>query len=364
MQDFATIAKPISDLLLGEEAEVPEQKVPKKNGVPSSKKVPWTGNQRDALTELIRFITNPPILAYADFETEFFVHTDASGLGLGAILYQEQKGVTRVIAYASRTLKPAEKRYHSTKLEFVAMKWAICHQFRDYLAYSDQFSVFTDNNPLLFVMTLEKPNASTQRWVSELAEYNFDIHFRPGKVNRDADCLSRLPLDINRYQDLCKETTTLDAFQTMVAAIRINKSPKETELLAPTEDSSEATEKMKQDQEEDEYIHPVRRIIMGDDKAQMQLTPLSNILLRCKDKLYIDQHGLLCRRTNYFSQIVLPLKHRDVIYDSLHTQMGHLGSERTFQLARQRVYWPRMEADIEEFTRKTCRCLIQRKSRQ
>jgi hypothetical protein len=102
---------------------------------------------------------------------------------LGAVLYQEQNRKLRVIAYGSRTLTAAEKNYHlhSGKLEFLAMKWAICEQFRDYLYYAPSFVVFTDNNPLTYVLSAAKLNATGLRCVGELAEFNFTIRYRPGK---------------------------------------------------------------------------------------------------------------------------------------------------------------------------------------
>ena len=373
IQDFAKTAKCLSDLLQDDETEPTAKKGRKNtNTVPSSTSIKWEDNHRAALTKLIDAVTNPPILAYADFEnqreSEFFVHTDASGLGLGAILYQEQKGMTRVIAYASRTLKPAEQRYHSSKLEFTAMRWAICDQFKDYLAYADHFSVFTDNNPLLYVLEQKKPNAATARWVNELSEYQFSIHFRAGRINRDADCLSRLPLDITEYRELCRETTTLDTFQTMVAHIAVgtDAEDEDDETTSEEEDYEEGSlsDTMKEDQIADEYIGPVLRIMSGKDKSRRKIPALSRLLLKHKAALYLNPQGLLCRKSGALRQVVLPLKHRELVYEMLHTRMGHLGAERTLQLARQRVYWPRMTADITAFTQERCRCLIQRRSRR
>ena len=119
----------------------------------------------------------------------------------------------RVIGYASRTLNKAESKYQAIKLEFLALKWAITDVFRDYLAYSDHFWAFTDNNPLVYLMEANKLNAYGERWVSELAEYNFTIKYRPGIVNRDADCLSRLPLDVEHYMKLCTDEVFPDAFR-------------------------------------------------------------------------------------------------------------------------------------------------------
>lgn len=110
---------------------------------------------------------NPPILGYPDYSLPFVLHTDTSNSGLGAVLYQLQSGIMRVIGYGSRTLTPAERNYplHSGKLEFLALKWAICEQFRDYLYYAPSFTVYTT----------AKLNSTGHRWVSELADYNFDI---------------------------------------------------------------------------------------------------------------------------------------------------------------------------------------------
>ena len=97
----------------------------------------------------------------------------------------------RVIAYASRSLKPAVQNYPAHKLEFLALKWAITDKFHDYL-YGANFEVITDNNPLTYVLTSAKLDASGHRWVAALANYNFSISYRSGKLNMDADGLSRL----------------------------------------------------------------------------------------------------------------------------------------------------------------------------
>ena len=104
-----------------------------------------------------------------------------------------QGGVVRVIAYASRGLRRAEKNsnnYSSKKLELMALKWAIVDKFRDYLQHA-RFSVYTDNNPMTYLMTKSKLPALEQRWASALASFDFTIHYRPGKSNQNADALSR-----------------------------------------------------------------------------------------------------------------------------------------------------------------------------
>ena len=134
-------------------------------------------------------------MAHADYQRLFKVHTDVSGSGLGAVLYQDQEdGTTRVVTYASRSLSKSEKRYHSSKLEFLALKWSICERFHEYL-YGGEFEVHTDNNPLTYVLMTAKLDATGQRWVASLANYNFKIFYRSGKQNVEADALSRIQWD-------------------------------------------------------------------------------------------------------------------------------------------------------------------------
>ena len=126
---------------------------------------------------LKKLCTEAPVLAYADYTKTFKVHTDASEEGLGAVLYQIQDdGTSRVIAYASRSLKKSEQKYHSSKLEFLALKWAITDRFHEYL-YGGTFEVHTDNNPLTYILMTAKLDAIGQRWIASLANYNFTIQY-------------------------------------------------------------------------------------------------------------------------------------------------------------------------------------------
>lgn len=123
------------------------------------------------------------------------------------VLYQRQNDEMVVIGYGSRTLTPPEKNYHmhSGKLEFLALKWAICEHFRDYLYHAPHFMVYTDNNPLTYILSTAKLNATGHRWVGELSGFNFSIKYRPGKNNADAAGLSCMPLDINALMKQCTE---------------------------------------------------------------------------------------------------------------------------------------------------------------
>ena len=108
------------------------------------------------------------MLAYADIKAPFILHIDASGDGLGAVLNQDQDGQKRVIAYASRSLSKSERKYPVQKLEFLALKWDITDKFHKYL-YGAEFQMFIDNNPLTYVLTTAKLDATGHRWVAALS---------------------------------------------------------------------------------------------------------------------------------------------------------------------------------------------------
>ena len=95
----------------------------------SKETIIWEQKHYNALSTLLHYLTNPPLLAYPDFSKPFILHTDAPGRGLGCALYQYQNDEFRVLGYGSRTLVGAESKYHSSKLEFLSHKWIICEHF-------------------------------------------------------------------------------------------------------------------------------------------------------------------------------------------------------------------------------------------
>ena len=140
--------------------------------------IKWSEEMQEIVEGLIAHLKSGEVIAFPNFDLPFFMTTDASGYGLGAVLYQSQEGKDRVITYASRTLTDAETNYnlHSGKLEFLALKWAVTERFADYLRYgTEPFTVYTDNNPMTYVLTSAKLNATGLRWVADLAEFYFII---------------------------------------------------------------------------------------------------------------------------------------------------------------------------------------------
>ena len=155
---------------------------PKTKGLQLSSRTPvkWKSEHQQVLEQFIDTHTSPPVLAHPDFNLPFCRHTDASEQGLGAVLYQRQDEKLRVIGYGSRTLSPDEKNYrlHSGKLEFLALQWAVCERFRDYLYYAPYFTIYMDNNPLTYVMSTAKLNAVGHCWVGELSDFRFSVKYQ------------------------------------------------------------------------------------------------------------------------------------------------------------------------------------------
>ena len=152
---------------------------------------------REAFDRLKAACLQAPILAFPDFGKPFLLETDASGKGLGCVLSQKQSdGQYYPIAYASRIMTETEQRYHSNKQEFLALKWAVTQQFHKYLSpygkNRNEFVVRTDNNPLTYIFSSANLDAAGQRWVAQLASYNFALEYQKGKDNTVADFLSRL----------------------------------------------------------------------------------------------------------------------------------------------------------------------------
>ena len=103
---------------------------------------------------------NSPVLAFADYIKDFLHETNASKEGLIGVLSQKQAdGHYHLVTYGSQALTAHKKNYHSTKLEFLALKWAIMEHFKEYLLYRP-FLVKTDNNPLMYIMTTPNLDAT------------------------------------------------------------------------------------------------------------------------------------------------------------------------------------------------------------
>ena len=258
--------------------------------------------------------------------------------------------------------------------------------FRDYLYYSNDFVVYTDNNPLTYVLSTAKLNATGIRWVSELADSNFKIRYRPGRVHRDADGLSRMPMDFEKYMDLCTEETSQEFIKATINAVQLqdkNLSNRVTLFATdpdvldfdPVHKAQNATSRKEQYQFEttdilqaqldDKSIQRVIELKKSNSKPDSQQRSLESketrLLLYEWDKLKFSPDGILTRQCVNKSQVILPSSLRPLVLRELHNNMGHLGVEQVLCLAQDCFHWAHMKQYIENYVTRVCDCLKQQK---
>ena len=128
---------------------------------------------QEAMDVLKRKVQSMPVLVFPDFDKPFLLEMDASKEGLGAVLSQKQN---------NGSLTPSEKNYHSSKLEFLALKWSVMEHFKEYLTYTP-FVVRMDNNSLTYVLMTPNLDATGHRWVGALASFQFELEYQKGANN-------------------------------------------------------------------------------------------------------------------------------------------------------------------------------------
>jgi hypothetical protein len=148
-------------------------------------KYEWSQECEDVFHALRRHLTIAPVLAQPDNTKPFEVYCDASGTRLGCVLMQDN----RVIAYASRALRPHEQNYPTHDLELAAVVHAL-KIWRHYLMGA-HYNIYTDHKSLKYIFTQADLNMRQRRWMELIKDYDLEVHYHPGKANVVADALSR-----------------------------------------------------------------------------------------------------------------------------------------------------------------------------
>lgn len=168
----------------------------------------WTDLCQEAFDTLKKILTTEPLLQYPDFTRTFNLTCDASNYAIGCVLSQGPIGADPPIAYASRTLNRAESNYNTTEKELCAIVWGV-KQFRPYL-FGQKFNVVTDHQALNWLFNIKDPGSRLTRWRLKLAEYEYEIHFKPGASNTNADALSRINRVVTRSSKSPNSTESPD----------------------------------------------------------------------------------------------------------------------------------------------------------
>ena len=291
----------------------------------------WSKEHSESFLVLKDLLCQAPVLAYPRFDHPFVLQTDASDLGLGAVLTQiDADGNERVISYASRPLTDREKGYSATEKEALAVVFATDY-YRVYLL-GKHFTLITDHSALRWLHSVE-PKGRIARWVMDLQEYTFDVRHRPGTANQNADALSRLPQDVPSYN--CATTMTP------------GYNLQQAQLDDPT--VSKIIEMKLSGQPKPPYF------VWSKD-------PALRVYWHCWDDLFIT-NGLLVKDLtvdkscpNY--AFVIPTNMIESVLTGIHSSpfSGYLGVKRTVLRARSRFYWPRMVTKISDFVRNCPLC--------
>jgi hypothetical protein len=276
----------------------------------------WTKECQNNFELILEALTNPPLLVFPDFTKEFILSTDASDVGLGAILSQKDtEGNERVIAYASRGLLPSERNYVTYEKECLAIYWGIDH-FKPYL-YGHKFTVQTDHNPLVYLNSYKSKRM--QKWRVELEEYNKNIVYKKGILNANADALSRVEeIGVNLIQNTPIEETDIRDLQM-----------------------------------EDTFISKQIQFMNERNCSRFNNFALKENILYCSKHV----HGEIIYR------LVIPNTLIDTILTLNHDDMGggHLGMKKTWPKIRDSFWWPTMYQDTKNWI-ESCKKCAKRKS--
>lgn len=278
----------------------------------------WTGRHEREWNVLKTTLTTAPVLAYYDPTKRLKISTDASKDGLGAVLLQAEGENWKPVAYASRSMTKTETKYAQIEKECLGLAYGL-ERFHCYVYGLPTFTVETDHRPLVSIIkkNLNEMSPRIQRLIMKLQRYDFDLMYTPGKHLVLADALSRAP----ELSYMSSTETEVEEHVNMIV-----------ESL-PVSDS-----KSKQISEE----------TLKDAELQTVMTYIQSGWPRgsCPKFYHIRSElsvadGLLLRE----KRIVIPHNMRTDILQRIHE--GHLGVEKCKRRARDTVYWPGINKDIE-----------------
>ncbi|UYV72119.1 hypothetical protein LAZ67_9001873 [Cordylochernes scorpioides] len=273
----------------------------------------WDAAQEKAFEVLKTALISEPVLGHFDESADTHLHTDASGHGIGAVLLQIQGGKERPIAYASRSLTKAENNYSTTEKECLAVVWSIS-KFRPYL-FGRPFTVVTDHHSLCWLVGQKDPSGRLARWALKLQEFDVTVIYKSGRKHKDADCLSRSPLE-NDQPSAVMSLTNVDIEQT--------KDPDLAKII---------------DNLNSGYTRKEFSIIDG--------------ILYKKNYSTTGRPWLMMIPKHLRSEVMADLHDAPIA--------GHLGFARTYVKGKNRFYWPGLYRTVRQYVSNCRECQRRKK---
>ena len=304
----------------------------------------WSEACEAAFHQLKTLLTEAPVLAFPEFDCGFLLETDASGIGLGAVLAQKQDdGTVHPVAYVSRTLQPHEQNYGVTELEALGVVWAVRH-FRHYL-YGHHCDVFTDHAALRSLLNTPHPSGKLARWGLALQEVDLAIFYRPGRKNKLADALSRSPVGQDRNNPLVPE-------ENLVAA-----------LVDPSVSSKSGEGSLGERQYRDPQLKLVMQYLEtgelpAEEKKARELSITGQQYVLLEGVLHFVMKDKTLR-------IVPPQGDRKQLFDEVHAGVweGHLKDAKIHGELAKRYLWQGMRSDIIKWCQACLVCASQQVGR-
>ena len=361
IKDFSRIARPLIRLTQNEYKDI--------------KRFDWTSHQKakEAFESLKQAVISAPILTHFDYSKECILEVDSSDYVQGGVLSQiGEDGLLHLVAFFSKKLLPAECNYEIYDKELLAIVGAF-EQWRPELEGTQiPIQVITDYKALEYFITTKRLTRRQARWAMILADYNFQITYRPGKQNGKADALTRrasdLPLKDNRTDDRQQQQLQI--------------------VLGPERLTNEVREQLRISSVQDEEYEAILAPVLATTESEAHTQPLSKqvkeaqlqdeVCIRLKEALHEAKHEdpakqiqlSLCAITNdaltYRGRLWVPdiLKTQTIQAIHEHPTVGHVGLAKTLFHLSKSYYWPNMNKTIQRFIRNCHSCRANKPSRQ
>ena len=313
----------------------------------------WMLKCETAFTTLKSKLITPPVLAYPNFEKDFTLETDASILGLGAVLAQLQEdSKSHSVAYASRALNRSEKNYSITELETLAVVWAITH-FRAHL-YGNNVKVVTDHSAVKSILETPNPTGKHARWWTKVfgsGVRSVSIVYRAGRENAVADALSRSPHDSPPTVGIAEGDTQVASIDTIVADIGslLHAEP-------VTGDSFNFSAEQRKDLD-------LKAIIEFLEEDKLPEDPVcARKLVAQKPQFSIVNRVLhfIDHRHDHQRRVAVPSHLRERLLREIlgGTHGGHFSSRKLYNTLLKHWWWKGMCADVLSFCKRCPDCAV------